>query len=404
MFRRVPAFFMVLLFGCGSASLVAQSPVTATSTATIRIASFNCSLNRDKPGKLLEDLKGGSNKQARKIARILRTVKPHIVLLNEFDFDPNGEAVQVFLNEYVAAESDWASEPPILFPHFFSAPVNTGVPSGRDFDHDGKTNGPGDAVGFGKFPGQYGMVILSQFPVQKESARTFQNLLWKNMPNAVLPPGSGTEPGMWYSDEDLNLLRISSKSHWDVPVSIHGQVIHLLASHPTPPAFDGPEDRNGRRNRDEIRLWAEYLSEEPKPWLVDDLGKSGTLSKDSAFVILGDQNADPNDGGSYEKAIHLLLQHPWINSDVTPSSEGGTAAASTQKGMNDQHTGNPAHDTADFSDRSVGNLRADYALPSKTLNTVAAGIFWPVQGQPGSELIDCSDHRLVWIDVQVANP
>jgi len=33
-----------------------------------------------------------------------------------------------------------------------------------------------------------------------------------------------------------------------------GQVIHILASHPTPPVFDGVEDRNGRRNHDEIRL------------------------------------------------------------------------------------------------------------------------------------------------------
>ena len=63
--------------------------------------------------------------------------------------------------------------------------------------------------------------------------------------------------GDWYSEQERNIMRLSSKSHWDVPVNIGGQIIHLLASHPTPPIFDGIEDRNGRRNHDEIRFWRE---------------------------------------------------------------------------------------------------------------------------------------------------
>ena len=37
------------------------------------------------------------------------------------------------------------------------------------------------------------------------------------------------------------------------------KTVHVLASHPTPPSFDGGEDRNGRRNHDEIRFWADYV-------------------------------------------------------------------------------------------------------------------------------------------------
>ena len=220
------------------------------------------------------------------------------------------------------------------------------------------------------------------------------------MPNAALPPAAETGDGMWYNDEDLNVLRLSSKSHWDVPVKIDSRIVHILASHPTPPAFDGPEDRNGRRNHDEIRLWAEYLSNAPQSWLVDDNGKAGPLDSTADFVILGDQNADPNDGGSFEKAINLLLTNPRVNADNVPSSLGGAHAATTQRGINLQHKGDSMQDTADFSDRSVGNLRADYALPSRTLTTVAAGVYWPIPNEPGSDLVNCSDHRLVWIDIQ----
>lgn len=381
-----------------------QDPVIAQETnseTSVRVATFNCSLNRDKAGELLSDLVGGTNKQAQKVARVLRTVRPQIVLLNEFDFTEDNKAVTCFLEEYVNAKVEWAAEKPISYPYFFTAPVNTGVPSGRDLDHDGKTDGPGDAIGFGRFPGQYGMVLLSQFPIETKEVRTFQKLLWKSMPDAVLPPSGKDDSKNWYSDEDLNLLRLSSKSHWDITVKIDEQVLHLLTSHPTPPAFDGPEDRNGRRNHDEIRLWAEYLSGEEKTWLVDDQGRSGSLPSDAGFVILGDLNADPNDGASYQVAINQLLKHPRINAELTPSSQGGSEAAKAQGGRNSEHKGDHSQDTADFNDRGVGNLRADYVLPSKNLKATSAGIFWPLSTDPSAKFADCSDHRLVWVDVNL---
>lgn len=386
---------------------IVTSLVTASSTSaqdavksqTIRVATFNCSLNRNKSGELLSDLQTGNNKQAREVAAILRAVRPDIVLLNEFDYDAAGASIDTFCKDYLEAAGDWTDQPGLKLEHRFSRPVNTGVASGLDLDHDGKTGGWGDAFGFGRFPGQYGMVILSRFPIDAEAARTFQNLLWKNMPSSAVPAAITAGAEAWYSESDLATLRLSSKSHWDVPVKIADRTLHILASHPTPPAFDGPEDRNGRRNHDEIRLWAEYISDQPNHWLIDDKGIAGGLSSDASFVILGDQNADPNDGNSFDGAIHLLLKHPSIDASHIPTSDGAVEATAVQGKINNKQVGDPSHDTSDFSDGSVGNLRADYALPSRGLGVTSSGVFWPKQNEPAARLIRCSDHRLVWIDL-----
>jgi len=385
-----------------AACLVIASPVIAQDAATaetIRVATFNCSLNRNKAGELLSDLQSGNNRQAREVAAILRTVRPDIVLLNEFDYDSAGASIDAFRKDYLEGTADWTSQLALKLEYAYSGPVNTGVPSGLDLDHDGKTDGWGDAFGFGRFPGQYGMVILSRFPIDAAAARSFQNLLWKNMPSSEVPAAITAGAEAWYSETDLATLRLSSKSHWDVPVKIGDKTLHVLVSHPTPPAFDGPEDRNGRRNHDEIRLWAEYISDLPNAWLTDDKGVSGGLPSGASFVILGDQNADPNDGNSFSGAIDLLLKHPRVDALHIPTSEGGVEATKTQGKINKKQKGDPSHDTSDFSDGSVGNLRADYVLPSRGLDVRASHIFWPKKGEPGANLVECSDHRLVWLDV-----
>ena len=66
----------------------------------------------------------------------------------------------------------------------------------------------------------------------------------------------------------------------------------------------------------------------------------------------------------------------------------------------------PAFDTADFSDFSPGNLRADYVLPRKNMNITASGVFWPEESDPlfplvGTFPFPSSDHRLVWIDIDM---
>jgi hypothetical protein len=182
--------------------------------------------------------------------------------------------------------------------------------------------------------------------------------------------------------------------------------VHFLVSHPTPPVFDGPEDRNGTRNSDEIRFWADYVTPGKSGYVYDDAGNRGGLKPGALFVIAGDQNSDPLDGDSIPGSIQQLIEHPLVNTKVTPESAGAVEAAALQGGANLVHRSDPRFDTADFADGAPGNLRADYVLPRKTLQIAGAGVFWPVLADPLSRLtgvfpFPSSDHRAVWVDVSV---
>ncbi|KRB38999.1 endonuclease/exonuclease/phosphatase family protein [Microbacterium sp. Root180] len=387
-----------------AAAAPAAPPDAATQTEPLRVATYNLSLNRNAAGQLVTDLSTGANAQARTVAEVIQRANPDVVLLNEFDYVEGGLAVDLFRDNYLEVSQNGAA--PVEYPYAFVAPSNTGVPSGFDLNNNGVVSGGDDAFGFGLFEGQYGMVVLSKHPIVTEDVRTFQRFLWKDMPGALLPDDPATAaPADWYSPDELDVFRLSSKSHWDVPVEVGGHTVHVLASHPTPPTFDGVEDRNGLRNHDEIRFWADYVTPGKSRYIYDDEGGRGGLSPSSSFVILGDQNADPLDGDSVDAAIGQLLDHRWIV-DPKPISAGAVEAAALQGGANETHRGDPAYDTADFADGAPGNLRADYVLPSRDLRPVDAGVFWPVQADPLSVLtgvfpFPSSDHRLVWVDVKV---
>ncbi|ANJ26133.1 endonuclease/exonuclease/phosphatase family protein [Agromyces aureus] len=371
----------------------------------LRIATYNLSLNRATAGELEADLSTGDDVQAQTVAEVIQRANPDIVLLNEFDYVPDGRAADLFRTNYLQVSQGGAD--PVEYPYAFVAPSNTGVPSGFDLNNDGTVGGGDDALGFGLFEGQYGMVVLSKFPIVTSQVRTFQNFLWKDMPGALLPDDPATPAANdWYTPEELEVVRLSSKSHWDVPVKVGRSTVHVLASHPTPPTFDGAEDRNGKRNHDEIRFWSDYVSPGKGRYIVDDQGHRGGLGITQPFVILGDQNADPVDGDSVDAAIDQLLDNRRIT-DPLPTSEGAVEASALQGGANATHAGDPRYDTADFADGAPGNLRADYVLPSRVLLKVQdAGVFWPVTADPLSRLtgvypFPSSDHRLTWVDLRV---
>jgi len=370
---------------------------------SVRFATFNASLNRFNLGELQADLSTTTNAQAATVAEIIQRANPDVLLINEFDYDP--VAAELFRDNYLEVPHNGA--PAVDYPYLFIAESNTGIPSGFDLNNNGVVAGPDDAFGFGFFPGQFGMLVLSKHPIDTGAVRTFQHFLWADMPGALLPDDPATPaPADWYSPEELEVFRLSSKSHWDVPIDVGGTSVHFLVSHPTPPVFDGPEDRNGTRNFDEIRFWADYVTPGVGGYIYDDDGGTGGLRPGAKFVIAGDQNSDPLDGDSIPGAIQQLLENSRVNTGVTPESEGAVEASALQGGANLAHLSDPRFDTADFSDTAPGNLRADYVLPSRNLRILDAAVFWPPLDDPLSALtgtfpFPSSDHRLVWVDVSV---
>ncbi|WP_290598598.1 phytase [Anabaena sp. AL93] len=391
---------------------------------TVRFSQFNASLNRNTDGQLVTDLSTPNNAQAKTVAEIIQRNNPDVLLINEFDYSP--AAVNLFRENYLQISQNGAT--PINYPYFYIAPSNTGIASGFDLNNNGATvTTPGatgygdDAFGFGNFPGQFGMLLLSKYPIDTANVRTFQNFLWKDMPGNLLtndPTVDNSATSInenlngFYSPEEINVLRLSSKSHWDVPITVNGETVHVLVSHPTPPTFDATEDRNGKRNSDEIRFWADYITPTKGDYIYDDGGKKGNLAAGSSFVIMGDQNADPLDGDSYNNAIRQLLLNPSINTNVIPTSLGAPQQATSQGQANNNHKGNFAFDTADFADTAPGNLRTDYVLPSSDLQISKSEVYWPSNTDANFPLVGTfnsslpggfpsSDHRLVYADVQV---
>lgn len=368
-------------------------------SGTIRIATFNVSLHRKAYGELTDGLQKG-DAQAKRIAKIVQAVAPDVLLANEVDYD-EGKSAECLMNDYFQAPNQ-QSPSRLDFKYYYAPPVNTGVPSGLDLNHNGKVIGAEDAWGYGDYPGQYGFAVFSRYPVVSEKTRTFQLFPWSRMPGALRPMNADNSP--YWEDDVWKQLRLSSKNHIDLSIQIGERILHIVASHPTPPVFDGPEDRNGCRNHDEIRLVTDYIEGGvDSGYIVDDQGTHGGLDAVESFVVVGDLNADPIDGSGRQEAINRLLKSKRINGLSTPASDGAVEAARTQGRMNLTQKGNAAEDTGDFNDGNPGNLRCDFVLPSSDLEVVASGVFWPTKDQLekiDKDLIKASDHRLVWVDVR----
>ncbi len=367
---------------------------------TLRVATFNVEDLRS------EDLARDDAPRVKRLAEVIQRLRPNIILINEIAYDlpgapglattPDaapGQNARRFIEHYLSKPQAQGLEPLRL--KAFMQATNTGMPSGFDLDNDGtivsqpppapKPNEtPSDTArkfgndcwGFGTFPGQYAMALLvdERLTIDEAGARTFRLLPWDYVPGAFLPTDAQNKP--WYSDEELKLARLSSKSHWDVPVKLtNGATLHVLCSHPTPPAFDGPEQRNKKRNHDEIRFWADYLDDQP--WIVDDRNKTGGLPARTPFVILGDLNADPDEGDSFKNPMKMLLANPRLKKHPAPSSD------ITIPGL-------------DQDDTSRFKLRVDYVLTD--LDQTSSGVWRsPHEAFP-------SDHFPVWADITVPPP
>ena len=282
----------------------------------------------------------------------IAAVQPDVLALQGFDWDLDLLALKAFERRLALAGAP--------YPHLFALQPNSGLASGLDLDGDGRTGGPGDAQGYGRFTGQGGMAVLSRLPILSGEAHDLSPLLWRDLPGALLPETPDGTP--FPSAEALAAQRLSSTGHWMVPLELPGGGrLTLLTFQAGPPVFDGPEDRNGRRNHDEIRLWQLLLD-----------GQFGPVPQ-PPFVIAGGANLDPERGEGQREAIRSLLTDPRLQ-DPRPESRAA--------GLN----------TVEWE--RAGRMRVDYVLPSAGLTVTGSGVHWPDgSGRAGGR------HRLVWVDI-----
>ena len=316
---------------------------------TLRVAVWNAELSRKGPGLLLRDILKGKNTQADLVIDTLVAVQPDILLLLNFDYDLELRALDAVGDAIQARGLD--------LPVRIAPPSNAGVATGLDLNVDGRFGGPDDAQGHGEFFGDGGMAILSRYHVAPAGLENFSDLLWQDLPGNLFPMSDGIPFG---GTQAHDVQRLSSKGHWAVPFVVPGiGTITVLAFHASPPVFDGPEDRNGRRNHDEVAFWLRYLE--------------GAFGPPPAgrFVLLGDGNIDPERGEGRKDAIRAVLEHPALQSPFNNSP------------------------TANWPDPGPGERRVDYLLPSADWRVADFGTTAPSEA---------SRHVLLWADLESSDP
>jgi hypothetical protein len=311
---------------------------------------------------LVLDLTRDENQQIAAVVRVLSVLDADVILLTAVDYDRGGVALGLLADRLAAVG--------MVYPHHFALRPNTGMQTGFDVDGNGRLGDPRDAQGFGLFSGHAGMAVLSRLPIDADNAQDHSDFLWQDLPDALIP--DGIDPGL------LKVQRLATTGFWDVPIRADSGPLHLLAWHATPPVFDGPEDRNGRRNHDEAAFWRLYLD-----------GALAMSPPVAPFVLLGDGNLDPADGDGLRTGIGALLAHPALQDPAPRGSHGRDEPG---------HAGDAAHDTVLYAD--IGGLRLDYVLPSAALAVTGAGVLWPGPDDPlAVDLATASRHFPVWVDV-----
>ena len=294
---------------------------------------------------LLRDIQKGEDESLTAITVAIMQAAPDVLVLTDFDYDLDGLALAAFAQGFDAR-----------YPYLFAHRPNAGLATGHDIDGNGWTGDARDAQGYGRFAGDGGIAILSRYPIEVDAVTDLSTMLWRDLPNAVLPQVDGVP---FFSPDILDILRLSSSAHWIVPIRLPDDtLVSIMAFAATPPVFDGPEDMNGLRCRDELKLWEHVLD-----------GTFGlTLG---SFVLAGNSNLDPTGGQGDRAAMAAFL----ARADLTDPHSGTT--------------------NADWGPESAGKLRVSYVLPSAD---------WQVTGASGSgpSTDTGGAHALVWVDVRRA--
>ena len=335
-----------LIQGCLAAALILFCAVGHVTADNIRIATFNAELTRKGPGLLLRDILKEEDPQVAAFTALMRDIRPDIIALQGIDYDLEHRALTALTKVLEKAG--------LPYPYSFTAAPNAGQTSRLDLNGNGRLGDADDAHGFGRYTSMGGMAVLSRFEIMHDAVEDYTNLLWRNLDGHIFPFVEGRPFG---GEDAFAAHRLSSRNHWVIPIlTPNGASLRLMTLHTTPPLYDGNEDRNGRRNHDEVAFWNDYIAQ-----------NTGT----DPFILLGTANIDPKRGSGRCCAIQTLL-----GSEALQNPFGDTP-------------------TAVFSDKMPDGLQVDYLLPSSQLRVTARGMRTDDQA---------SRHSLLWVDVELPNP
>lgn len=389
----------------GAAELVAETPsspvgdlipaaavpvLAEADRNTLRVATFNANLSRDDAGKLYSELAMPGTEDAVEAARIIQTVRPDVLVLTGIDVDSGERIAKAFSTNYLAVGNK--THTGMTYPYRYTSHSNAGVDSGADLDHDGIIGGPGDALGYGEFPGQASMIVYSKYPIDTENIRDFSSMPWQLVPNHGMPEH--------FSELEQAMLPLASVSHWDVPIDVAGQTIHLLAT----AAANGTATAHAAdRNADQLRFWQDYL-EPDSEYIRDHRGMSGPLAADAAFVLAGSLKADPDGSGPGDAtAIQNLLDSDAV---FDPQPERTLPPNALGHGVSANNPDAKYH-TAPDPTNTGSSYRADYVLVDADMTVTGSGILESgtetsdfFRGHFGDVEISNTNH-IVWADISL---
>lgn len=357
----------------------------------VRIAQFN--LREMTTYKLMTQ----TDVQANAAAEIIARFSPDILSINELQFDIQG--IPSASSPGAPSNTSWggfnvpgAENPKRLgdrvhaaggpsYENLFQSVGNSG------FYWQGSTLGLDWYIlrGWGEFPGRFNTAILSRFPILVDQVRVIADFAWEDLPDnkiALMKTETGIDvpPGFPLFEKALNI----------VPVQLGDVVLHLVLLHPVAPAFD---PINTYRNYDELHALRLFLD--------GQLPGVEPLPADAKFVIIGDLNADPEEGDSIGGAIQQILSHP----DVTNVFPAGSGTKGKGGKYNSYLSGCGRDDGSTVTDPGAKyQMQLDYVLPSKNLGEpLDSLLFWPNHTtDPEDFELRCqaSDHSFLYVDLK----
>lgn len=358
------------------------------SEGDLRVATLHADLTGDSSAEVLEELQGGMNPRGRVLAETVQLNAPDVLVLTGVSYDDHQEIAEVLNAEYLSRGQN--GQTGMQYTHTYAAPTNSGIDSGADLDKDGRVGGPADALGYGRYPGERGMLVFSVHPIVEDEVRTFQEFLWEDMPENSMPKDR-------FSSLEKSVLRLPSTSMWDIPIEVPGAEdhVHVVATDLNSSAQS--EASAASRNEDQRRMVSDYISGESW-YLYDDDGAYGGLDAGTAFVV----------AGSLADSTELLTQPADEVPELSSLLDAEVVQDPAPQAVTDQPLPERRDDQTDPQATqglsSGAAVRSSYVLPASVLDVDRSGVFWPARGEFGYNLVDpgqpgTAAGRLVWLDI-----